>query len=112
MPIITFPLGFISSFEKANVCFSEATSFCVLWQIICVALLNPLKEETLAFCLPSRGRRVYHRSSVSIHFGDGRECLELSFSQYPSLLLAENTRNILASDISQIQTYKHFKDLW
>lgn len=77
---------------------------CVWWQIICVALLNPLKKETLAFCLPSRGRHVYHRSSVSILVGDGREGLEISFDQCPSLFLAENTRNILASDISQIQT--------
>lgn len=104
MPIIIFPLGFMPSLEKANVCFSEAPrphSY-VLWQIICVALLNPLKSETLAFCLPFRDRRVYHRSSVSILVGDGRECLEISFNRCPSLLLAENTRNILASDISQI----------
>ena len=60
---------------------------CVLWQISCAALLNPLKKETLAFCLPSRGGYIYHRSRVRILVGGGRECLEIPFNQCPSCSL-------------------------
>lgn len=82
----------------------------VLWQMICAALLNPLKKETLAFCLPSRGRCVYHRSSVRILVGDGREGLEIYFGQCLSLFPAESARTILALDISKLLNISRIYD--
>lgn len=76
------PLRFSLPWRKQMYTFPKSLDkppSCVLWQIICTALLNPLKKETLAFCLLSRGRYIYHRSSVRILAGGRRECLEIPF---------------------------------
>lgn len=98
MPVVTSLFGFVSS-EKANVRSVRAPRQPPPWQVISHPSLSRLKKEHLAFCLPSRGNHfIVSSSRVRIPFGDGRQCLEISLAQCPSLSPARKTRSVLALD--------------
>ncbi|CAI9162310.1 unnamed protein product [Rangifer tarandus platyrhynchus] len=99
MPVITSLFGFVSSFEKANVCSAKAPRQPHSWQVISHPSLSRLKKEHLTFCLPSRGNHfIVSRSRVRNPFGDGRQCLEISLAQCPSLSPVRKTRSVLTLD--------------
>lgn len=106
-------VGFISSFEKLNVCFPKAprqTSFLCLVVDNLFKIVKSSKERDPCF-LFAFWADTFTIEAVSGFLLEMEENVWKFLDQCSSLFPAESTRNILPLDTSQIQTSKHFKDL-